>query len=671
MDFNHVVEFYEKLSMTSKRLEIIDILANLFKECAKPENLPDFRKVIYLTQGRLVSEIEEWPKFGIAEKLIIQALIKFTGINSKKIKLLIIKYGDVGIAVQQILEQRGKKKVAYSMDAFTSSSKSVSSPKSPSSSSSSSSSKSSKISKPSGLSSFIKSGNKISEKTLEISFLYSELEKLSNVKGTGSQDQKINIITGLFHRSTPVSAKYIMNIILSTLRLGLADMTILDSLAKAFTGTKDNRPRIQRAYNLYPDLGEIARVLLEKGMDGIDRVTIQVGIPIKMMLASRIQYPQIPQKLGGGDFIGEYKYDGERVQVHKHGSKVKLFSRQLKESTAQYPDVVQAVLKSVKAEDAIFEGEIVAMGPFFEKMLPFQVVSTRRRKYNIEKMQKEVPVCLFCFDVLYLDENYIKEINQQSQEQSQKQDQNLNLVPTEKPKLIPAVNGMVMDLPLLQRRAYLESLFSQNDVIRYSNFRVLHSTEEMVEFFKEARAKGAEGIMNKNMGEGSVYQAGKRGFLWIKLKGLEGAKMLDTIDVVLIGASWGKGRRKGVMSPFFGAVYNNETGRFEFLTRVGSGFSDDDLIAFTEELKEFEITKKPIDVICSDIPDVWLKPKIIIEIMGDELTISSKADAGASPGESNGYGLRFPVYQRRRLDKDIHQITTTKEIFNMYKAQDQ
>ncbi|WP_457556780.1 ATP-dependent DNA ligase [Candidatus Harpocratesius sp.] len=606
MDFNYLVTFYERIASTPKRLQITSILAELFEKCKSLENLSDLPKIIYLTQGRLGSEIEDWPKFGVAEKMIIQALIKFTGRSENTIKDLINKKGDVGEAVQTILELREKKKVGFSLDAFTT-------PKSG-----------------------IKKTN-----ILEIEHLYRELEKLSLTTGEGSQDTKINIIMGLFRLSRPVSAKYIINIILANLRIGLAEMTILDALAIAFTSNKENRDKILYAYNIHPDLGEIAYILATKGITEMEKIKVQVGIPIRMMLASRIQYYQIQQKLGGKEFFGEYKYDGERVQVHKNGDSVVLFSRKLKVISEQYPDVVETVKKQVKAEKAIFEGEIVAMDKFLEKMLPFQVLSTRRRKYDITKSIQDVPVCLFCFDILFLH----------PAKESEKS------------------FGNVMFLPFEERREILQKIIIPSDHIRLSIGKILHSTEEMVEFFKEARSMGAEGIMNKKMGNDAIYRAGNRGFLWIKLKGLEGAKMKDTIDVVIIGASWGKGRRKGFLSPFFGAVFNKDTGKFEFLTRIGSGFSDEMLNTLTERFKTLELKKQPSDVICSDKPDVWFKPEVVIEIMGDELTISNKADAGATPTDPNGYGLRFPVFQRLREDKSPFDITTTQEIVQLYQTQ--
>ncbi len=659
MDFNYLVTYYERIAATKKRLEITAILAELLESCATVENLPDLPKIIYLTQGRLGSEITDWPKFGVAEKMIVQALVKFTGRPEDSIKGLINKKGDVGEAVQAILERRVQKKVSFSLDAFTTSSKQSKSSTPSEPSKSSSSSKSSTPSEPSKQSKLFKSSpstktsetskssktskkfTNTNEKVLEIAHLYRELEKLSLTSGEGSQDSKINIIMGLFRLCNPASAKYVINIILATLRIGLAEMTILDALAITFTGDKANRTQILYAYNIHPDLGKIASLLATKGLKAVETLDVQVGIPIRMMLASRIQYPQIQQKLGGDDFIGEYKYDGERVQVHKTGSKVVLYSRNLKRITKQYPDVVKLVKDNVTAYQAIFEGEIVAMDPFFEKMLPFQVLSTRRRKFDIKKQAQNVKVCLFCFDILFYQPNKSPD-----------------------PEL-----GNIMSRSLTERRLLLEGLFTPSDQLQLSNSRLLHNTKEMVEYFQEARAQGAEGIMNKKIGEDAIYRAGARGFLWIKLKGLEGAKMTDTIDVVVIGASWGMGRRKGFLSPVFGAVYNPTTAKYEFLTRIGSGFTDEMLDLLTDRMKELELKKRPNNVICSDLPDVWLKPEIIMEIMGDELTQSSKADAGATISEPIGYGLRFPVFQRLREDKSPEQVTSTQEILDFYRDQ--
>jgi len=601
MDFNQLVQFYERIAATPKRLEMLDILAEAFKACNNEQDKPNFRKIIYLTQGQLVAEIEDNPKFGIAEKMIIQALTKLTAKTTEEIKKIINKNGDVGEATQILMEMFDQKKVKYSLDAFQSNS---------------------------------------GKKQLTIPKLYEELQRLTDIKGEGSQDQKINIINRLIRQCTPVAAKYVINIIVSNLRIGIADMTIIDALAVAFTGDKKNRTIIEQKYNIHPDLGEIGEILILHGFESIQQISIQVGIPIQMMLASRVPYQQIQNKLGGTTFIAEYKYDGERTQVHKQGNKVRLFSRRLKEITDQYPDVVEGILQNVTAENVILEGEMVAMDVKLEKMLPFQVVSTRRRKYDIEKTSKEVPVCLFTFDILYLQESKTSQ------------------------------SRIVMDLPLLERRKILAQFIKSNDRIRIAIQRTINSTDEMVAFFNEARTNGAEGIMTKSMGPESVYQAGNRGYLWIKMKGLEGAKMLDTIDVVIIGAGWGKGRRAGNLSVLYGAVLNDETDKFEFFTRIGSGFSDEDLAKFTTRLKDLELEEMPHGIICTkDKPEMWVRPEIVIEIMGDELTISNKSDAGASLENPSGYSIRFPIFQRVREDKSVEEITTTKEILEIYDAQ--
>jgi DNA ligase-1 len=602
MDFNQLVDYYERIAATSKRLEIIDILAELFRACKEKETLPYLRKIVYLTQGQLTPEYEELSKFGIAEKMIIQALVKSTGKDPNSIKEIVNKRGDVGEAIQVILESQSKQKQKYSLDSFTSSkSKSV---------------------------------------VLSIPKLYDELGKLAAIKGEGSQDAKMNIINSLIRLCTPQSAKYVVNIILGTIRIGIADMSILDGMAVAYLGTKTDRSIIENAYNIHPDLGEIAEILAIKGIDAIKAIQVKVGVPIRMMAASRVPYTQIHAKMGGSTYLSEYKYDGERVQVHMSGEHIILFSRRMKPITDMYPDIIETVKSSVQASEAIFEGEIVAMDVFMEKMLPFQVVSTRRRKYDIGKMTKEVPVCLFCFDLLY------------------------------QKKTPESPEEIVMNRSLPERRKLLQNLIKSSEKIRLATAKEMQNTEEMVGFFNQARAAGAEGIMNKTIGPESVYQAGNRGFLWIKMKGLEGAKMSDTIDVVIIGASWGKGRRAGFLSTIFGAVYNDEARKFEFFTRIGSGFSDEDYAKFTEIFKPMIIERLPRDVLCTkDQPDVWIRPEIVIEIMGDELTISNKSDTGVTPDHLDGYSLRFPVYQRVREDKSMYDCTTTNEIIELYQAQ--
>ncbi|MCJ7648719.1 MAG: ATP-dependent DNA ligase, partial [Candidatus Lokiarchaeota archaeon] len=391
------------------------------------------------------------------------------------------------------------------------------------------------------------------------------------------------------------------------------------------TNDKVNREFIEKAYNLHPDLGDIAKLLVEGGIDAIKKVKITNGSPIKSMLASRVPYGEIIEKLGS-PFKAEYKLDGERLQIHKRGNNVKLFSRRLLEISDQYPDVCKFVKNNVRTENAILEGEVVAMDVFYEKMLPFQVLSRRRRKHNVEDISKEIPVALFLFDILLLDdESYIDK-----------------------------------SFPL--RRKKLEEIINEADEIKLVESKLIHSTEELLEFFQEARKKGNEGIIAKSIKEDSVYQAGNRGFLWIKMKGLEGGKLKDSIDVVLVGAFFGKGRRTGVFGTYIGAVYDPIDGKFVAFTRFFSGLTDELSDSLTKDMEQYRTEKKPNNVICEDIPDIWFEPEVVIEIIGDEITISEKFP-------TLGYSLRFPVFQRIRPEKDPKDATTIDEIKQFYSSQ--
>jgi DNA ligase-1 len=408
--------------------------------------------------------------------------------------------------------------------------------------------------------------------------------------------------------------------------VGVSTQTIIDGLALGFTGEKEqNRDIIEKAYNLHPDLGDITLILAEKGLKEVENVKITYGVPIRMMLASRVPYSEILDKLGT-PFIAEYKLDGERLQVHKQGDDIKLFSRRLLNITEQYPDVCKVIRENVDAQNAIIEGEVVAMDAFYERMRPFQVLSKRRRKYDVQEMIDEVPVCLFVFDLLMLeDKQYIN-----------------NQLP--------------------QRRETLEKIVKERDELRVVTSRYINTTEELLDFFHLARDEGTEGIIAKSIKDDSIYQAGNRGFLWIKLKGLEGGKLKDSIDVALVGAFYGKGRRTGVYGTYIGAVYDKENDQFLAFTRIASGWTDEVMEELMEEINAYKVNQKPRNVVCEDEPDEWFSPEVVIEIFGDEITRSEKFS-------TLGYSLRFPVYERVRRDKGIKDITTKEEIIQLYNAQ--
>jgi len=219
-----------------------------------------------------------------------------------------------------------------------------------------------------------------------------------------------------------------------------------------------------------------------------------------------------------------------------------------------------------------------------------------------------------------------------------------------------------IDKSFSERRKKLEEVLVERDDLRLVKSMTINSTEELLDFFNKARKEGTEGIMAKSIKENSVYQAGNRGFIWIKLKGLEGGKLKDSVDLVLVGAFYGKGRRKGVYGTYIGAVYDPENDTFEAFTRVASGWTDEIMESLMSDMKQYEVKKKPNYVICEDKPEVWFKPEVVIEIIGDEITVSEKFS-------SLGYSMRFPVFQRLRPEKGPKDITTVQEIKELYETQ--
>ncbi len=584
MKFKKLASLFFKLESTSKRLEMIDHLSNFFQEIKDSKNYEDVDKIVYLLQGQLVSNIKQAPKIGIAEKMIIEALSVHSGIEGTKIKDILLKKGDIGVTAEIILSKKKKQKSLFDFD------KNV--------------------------------GDK---ETLNISEIYQALKKIAETEGVGSHDSKLGILRSLMTRCSPLETKYLLRIITSTLRVGVSTLTIIDGLTLGFTGDKKNRPIIEYAYNIHPDLGEIAQMLAEKGIESIKDVSIEYGTPIRSMLASRVPYSEILEKVGV-PCTAEYKLDGERLQIHKQGSKVQLFSRLMLDISEQYPDVCEAIRKCIRTENAILEGEVVAMDAFYEKMRPFQVLSKRRRKYDVKDISKEIPVCLFLFDLLVLEQDSL------------------------------------IDKPFPIRREALEKIVDEQDEIRLVKSVIIHNTEELIDFFNVARENGNEGIMAKSIKENSTYQAGNRGFHWIKLKGLEGGKLKDSIDVTLIGAFYGRGRRKGVYGTYIGAVYDPLNDKFEAFTRISSGWTDEIMETLKDEMKKHEVDRKPFEVICDDKPDQWLNPEFVIEIFGDEITRSEKFS-------SLGYSMRFPVFHRIRRDKGPKDSTTVEEIERLYETQ--
>ncbi|MEM3760204.1 MAG: ATP-dependent DNA ligase, partial [Candidatus Bathyarchaeia archaeon] len=414
MKYAEIAEAYEKIEATTKRLEMTDLLVDLLKNT--PKEIID--KVVYLTQGKIYPDFVKL-EIGVAEKLAIKALAKASGIKESEIEEDLKKSGDLGETAQKFMAK--KKQVTFFQQPLT------------------------------------------------VQKVYETLDKMAKASGSGAVDLKTALLAGLLADATPKEAKYIMRTVTGNLRLGIADMTVLDALAIAYGGGKEARELIERAYNISSDLGRVAKAVAEKGLKGVKKFEVLVGEPIRPMLAERLSSPEeILEKLGG-KCIAEYKYDGERIQIHKKDGEVTLFSRRLEDISSQYPDAIELVKKHVRAKEAILEAECVAIDADTGEMRPFQELMHRRRKYGIEEAMEEYPVSLFMFDALYVD------------------GEDLTLEP----------------YPI--RREALEKAIEESERVKTAKYIITSNPKELEKFFLEAIENGCEGLVCKSMAEDSVY----------------------------------------------------------------------------------------------------------------------------------------------------------------------
>jgi DNA ligase-1 len=589
MPFSVVAKTFESLEMISSRTQLTVVLVKLFK--TTPPSVID--KVVYLIQGKLGPDWKDIPELGVGEKLLITAIATAYHVPESKVESLYKSLGDLGKVAERLAREREAKKTG-------------------------------------GLLAFMGGARE----ELTVTKVFNTLYRVATAQGEGSRDLKIKLVAGLLSEASPLEAKYIVRFVEGRLRLGVGDATILDALAVAFAGGAQARPIIERAYNLQADLGTIARIVAEHGVDALKDIKPRVGIPIRPMLAERHNDPvEILRKVGGRALV-EYKYDGERGQIHKDGDKIYIFSRRLENITHMYPDVVEMARKGIKAEKAIVEGEIVAIDPDTLELRPFQELMKRKRKHQIHKAMREVPVAVFLFDMLYKD------------------GEDLTLKP----------------LPV--RRKNLEDSIIPSDTWNIATSIITSDPDELTKFFLKAIEDGAEGVMVKAIHEKSIYQAGARGWLWIKFKRDYKSEMIDTVDLVAVGGFYGRGRRGGKIGTLLMAAYDPDTDTFKTVCKVGSGFTDEDLDRMEEIFKPYIIPRKHPRVDSAIEADVWFVPAKVAEIIGAELTLSPMHTCcmGAiRPGA--GISIRFPRFIRWRDDKRPEDATTTKELLEMYKRQ--
>jgi len=579
LKYSIIAESYEKIEATTKRLEMTDYLAELLKETPNDT----IGKVVYLTQGKLYPDFVAI-EIGVAEKLALRAVAKATGYPERQIAEDLKATGDLGTTAQRFLKKKAQ--VILFREPLT------------------------------------------------VRNVYEQLDKMAKASGPGSIDQKISILAGLLANSTPKEAKYLIRTVTGNLRLGIADMTVLDALAIAYGGGKEAREDLERAYNISSDLGKVARTVVEKGMKAIEKFEVSIGRPIRPMLAERLNSPQeILEKLGG-KCIAEFKYDGERVQAHKQANNVALFSRRLENITEQYPDAAEILRQHTKAKDAIVEAEVVAIDPDTGEMRPFQELMHRRRKYGVEKAMREYPVSLFVFDVLYVD-------------------------------------GKDLTLePYAIRHEHLEKVVEQSDRVNVADYLVTNDQDELEEFFESAVERGCEGLICKSLSGDAVYQAGARGWLWIKYKRDYKSEMPDTVDLVVVGAFHGRGKRAGTYGALLLAAYDPEEDMFETVTKCGTGFTDEDLEKLPITMEKHRISHRHPRVQSTIEADVWFEPTVVIEVIGAEITLSPiHVCAMDTIRKGSGLAIRFPRFTGKyRPDKSADDATSVNEIVGMYKS---
>lgn len=677
MRYKDLVETYIKIEGTTKRLEMTDHLIELLLRT--PAELMD--KVLYLTQGKL------YPDFlgielGIADKLALKAISFGTGISEGEVNKAMIDSGDLGLVAEKMVANK-KQQALFS-------------------------------------------------EPLDVIHAYNNFHKIAKAGGSGSQDLKLKLVAELLHDARPAEAKYIIRTLAGKLRLGIADMTILDAMAYTFTpsyvktiedvvkkvelveselagvensdkiepdirmlkeavassktrttatlyraidlsekfmksmkrifkrsedenitslismaeavysglmvlkeGIAENRIKIENAYNVCSDLGEVARVLSQGDFSRLEEIKLSVGVPLRAMLAERLpSVSEILEKLNGKCAF-EYKYDGLRVQAHI-SDEIKLFSRRLENITEQFPDIQEHLKESFKGKSAVVEGECVPVDLNTGDMLPFQQVSHRRgRKYELSKAVDEYPVVLYLFDVLYSDgRDYTSE-----------------------------------SFPV--RREKLAEMFDETDRIKFSHILITHDPNRAEDFFEESLANGTEGLIAKSIQPDSHYRAGSRGWQWIKYKREYKSEMTDSVDLAVVGAFAGRGRRAGMYGALLLAAYNAGKDVFETVCKVGTGFTDDVLEQIPIKLKPYKVDGKHARVNSDLKADYWFTPGLVMEVFGAEIThspIHTCAKGIVKPGA--GLAVRFPRFAGNwREDKKPEDATTSDEIVKMYKMQ--
>jgi DNA ligase 1 len=471
--------------------------------------------------------------------------------------------------------------------------------------------------------------------SLDVTVVVDTLHEIARAEGPGSQGRKLELLAGLLARATPLEARYLLRLVTGNLRLGIGTPTILDALVRVYAGGKADRPVLERGYNICCDLGLVAGTLARDGLAAVEQLQVRPGNPVRVMLAQRMsEAEEILAKLGG-ECAAEYKYDGIRIQVHRTADgRLELFTRGLERIGHQFPDLVELLQAGLGPREAILEGEAVAFDAAAGELRPFQEVMFRRRKHGISEAVRDAPVGLFCFDLLYADGQDLTR------------------------------------LPYPQRRARLAEAITLSDRLRLTTAVQVSTAAALDAAFEQAIADGCEGLLCKSVAPEAGYRAGARGWQWIKLKRDYRTELSDTVDLVVVGAFAGRGRRRGVYGALLLAAYDPAADAFRTVGKCGTGFSDAELAALPARLAPLARPDRPAQVDARQPADMWFEPGLVLEVLSAELTLSPNHTAGwGQLKEQTGLAMRFPRFTGRwRDDKGPRDATSTDELVDLYRA---
>ena len=552
MLYRELVEVYQDLDSTTKRLEKTAILANFLGKVGEedPELLST---VTLLSLGRVFPTWSE-EELGIGAKLLMKAISMVVGVSAEDVENQMRETGDIGKATEKLYHKKSQ------ITLFT--------------------------------------------QPLSIEKVYQNLVKMSKISGKRAQFKKIDYLMELLSASSPTEAKYLTRTVLEELRVGVGEGTIRDAISQAFSIAPEVT---ERAHMLTNDMGLVAEVALAKGEEGLRELTLKPGKPVKPMLAQLS--PGIKQSIEEmGWAICETKYDGIRVQIHRHEGKIDVFTRRLENIAHALPEISDYIQKSFPDQDFIVEGEIIASRD--GKPISFQYMLQRvRRKYDIEKMVSKIPLTLYLFDLLYY----------------------------QKP---------VLDEPLKKRRKKLESLVKTDPGKLELSTQVIVTPEEIEkanDLFEVSIKGGHEGIMIKD--PNAPYMPGIRGKKMLKLKAEP-----ETLDLVVLGGTYGTGKRAHLIGSYLMAI-QDENNQLKPLAYAATGLDDNTLQELSDMVEPLIISKMG--------REVKIEPSIILEIAFSEIV--------ESPESETGYSLRFPVVKRIRNDRGLDEIDTLERVESIFR----